>query len=103
MDLLETITRLSHEFGTSQYVKGGGGNTSAKSPDTLWVKPSGTTLAGLAADTFVALDRAKLGELYQAELPAEVTARESLVKDLMLAARLPGEASRPSVEAPLHD
>ena len=45
--LLDTITQLSHEFGSDEYVKAGGGNTSCKTDDTLWVKPSGTTLAAL--------------------------------------------------------
>jgi hypothetical protein len=59
MDLLNTITSLSHEFGTADFVKGGGGNTSAKNADTLWVKPSGTTLAGLTPQSFIAMSRAK--------------------------------------------
>lgn len=46
MARLQTITALSHEFGTADYVKGGGGNTSCKDETTLWVKPSGTTLGG---------------------------------------------------------
>jgi len=103
MDLLHTITRLSHEFGSADYVKGGGGNTSVKSADTLWVKPSGTTLGGLTPERFVALDRAKLARLYAAEPPAEPAAREALVKDLMTAAVRPDSSGRPSVEAPLHD
>ena len=45
MHELEIITALSHEFGTPDFVIGGGGNTSFKNAETLWVKPSGTTLA----------------------------------------------------------
>ena len=59
MSDLETIVKLSHEFGTVDYVKGGGGNTSVKNENTLWVKPSGTTLAGLEEETFVAMNRGK--------------------------------------------
>jgi len=103
MELLNTITELSHEFGTPDYVKGGGGNTSAKSSDTLWVKPSGTTLSGLSPEGFVAMDRAKLSELYSLDVPEDPTAREALVKDAMAAAVRPGQDARPSVEAPLHD
>lgn len=103
MQLLETITQLSHEFGTPDFVKGGGGNTSCKNADTLWVKPSGTTLAGLAPEKFVALNRQKLARLYTVEIPSNSSAREALVKDLMAAAVLPGHTGRPSVEAPLHD
>jgi rhamnose utilization protein RhaD (predicted bifunctional aldolase and dehydrogenase) len=100
---LKTITDLSHEFGTADYVKGGGGNTSFKNADTLWVKPSGTTLSGLKPETFVAMDRAKLGLLYQLAVPAEKDAREAQVKAAMDAAVKPGQTARPSVEAPLHD
>lgn len=101
-DMLKTITELSHEFGTPDFVKGGGGNTSCKTADTLWVKPSGTTLAGLKPETFVEMDRAKLGKLFTLEIPADKHAREALVKDVMAAAVKPGQNARPSVEAPLH-
>ena len=74
MSLLRVITALSHEFGTVDYVRGGGGNTSAKDADTLWVKPSGTTLAGLFPDMFVTMDREKLTELYAIETPKEPAA-----------------------------
>jgi len=102
MQDLKTIVELSHEFGTPEYVKGGGGNTSYKDESTLWVKPSGTTLAGLQEDTFVTLNRAKVNELYDVETPEEPYAREELVKNFMGEAVL-NEAGRPSVEAPLHN
>lgn len=103
MTILETITGLSHRFGTAEFVKAGGGNTSCKDEQTLWVKPSGTTLAGLSPETFVAMDRASLAKLYAAETPAEPAAREELVKDMMAAAVKPETPGRASVEAPLHD
>ncbi len=99
---LKTIVELSHEFGTTDYVKGGGGNTSVKNGTTLWVKPSGTTLAGMEEKTFVQMDRAKINELYAVETPSEPAAREELVKNLMAGA-VENEAGRPSVEAPLHN
>ena len=100
---LETITRLSHDFGIKDYVKGGGGNTSVKDEQTLWVKPSGTTLLTLTPEKFVAMDRAKLAELNDVEPPAEQHAREALIKESMAAAVLPSSSGRPSVEAPLHN
>jgi rhamnose utilization protein RhaD (predicted bifunctional aldolase and dehydrogenase) len=103
MQDLKTIVELSHEFGTVDYVKGGGGNTSVKNDTTLWVKPSGTTLAGLTGKTFVAMNRAKINELYAAATPKESAAREELVKNMMAAAVEPGYSGRPSVEAPLHN
>ena len=103
MSILDAITELSHEFGSTDYVKGGGGNTSCKDVDTLWVKPSGTTLAAMTSETFVALDRAKIAPLFAAATPADPAAREALVKDIMAAAVKPGSSGRPSVEAPLHE
>ena len=103
MNLLHAIVELSHEFGTPDYVKGGGGNTSVKTADTLWVKPSGTTLAGMTETTFVAMSRSAMQKLYALEVPGDAHAREALVKDVMAAAVLPGHTGRPSVEAPLHE
>ncbi|VGO23209.1 class II aldolase/adducin family protein [Pontiella sulfatireligans] len=102
MNDLDTIVELSHEFGSVDYVKGGGGNTSVKNEETLWVKPSGTTLGGLSTETFVAMNRAKINELYAVETPAESAAREELVKNMMAVA-VENDAGRPSVEAPLHN
>jgi rhamnose utilization protein RhaD (predicted bifunctional aldolase and dehydrogenase) len=102
MNDLHTIVKLSHEFGSKDYVKGGGGNTSVKNETTLWVKPSGTTLAGLAAETFVAMNRARINELYEVEPPADAALREELVKNRMAVA-VENDAGRPSVEAPLHN
>lgn len=102
-ELLDQITVLSHEFGSTDYVHGGGGNTSVKTADTLWVKPSGTTLKDLQPESFVALDRKKLSRLYEITPPADASAREAVVKDVMAKAILPDSAGRPSVEAPLHD
>lgn len=103
MSTLQTIVELSHEFGTPVFVHGGGGNSSCKTDDTLWVKPSGTTLQRIEADDFVALDRAGINELYDVETPPDASAREKLVKEIMTAAVLPESSGRPSVEAPLHN
>ena len=74
MNPLETIAALSHEFGTEDYVRGGGGNTSVKDADTLWVKPSGATLSGMRPENFVPMSRRKLEKLYEFTPPADVTA-----------------------------
>jgi len=103
MDILRTITELSHAFGTTDYVLAGGGNTSCKTAETLWIKPSGTTLGGLTMESFVAMNRALLGRLYEAETPKDPAAREELVKDMMAAAVRQDTPGRASVEAPLHD
>lgn len=101
--LLKTIATLSGEFGDSRFVRGGGGNTSCKNDDTLWVKPSGLALSDMTPENFVALSRRRIGELYETSFPAEEKARESAVKDFMESTIVPGSKGRPSVEAPLHN
>ncbi len=102
-ELLRQITELSHKFGTSIYVHGGGGNTSVKTKDTVWVKPSGTALKALQPDFFVALDRSKLSSLYEMTPPEEPLEREKLVKALVAEAQLSSVPVRASVETPLHN
>lgn len=101
--MLETLAALSREFGGPAYVKGGGGNTSAKSASTLWIKPSGTALQEMTPARFVALDRARLGGVYAYSPDPDSAVREREVQELMMAARAPGQTGRPSVESPLHD
>ena len=102
-EILDTITMLSHEFGGGDYVKAGGGNTSCKSGDRLWIKPSGTTLLGLIPEKFVQMHRDTLAGLYGAQPPADVNARERWVQEMMAASVDPATPGRASVEAPLHD
>lgn len=101
--LLEQITALSHRFGTRHYVRGGGGNSSVKNETTLWVKPSGISLAHIQSHDFVAMNRTALNKLFEVQPPSDVTAQEALVKDLMQKAVLPSSSGRASVEAPLHN
>jgi rhamnose utilization protein RhaD (predicted bifunctional aldolase and dehydrogenase) len=101
--LLEILTETTRKFGSDKYVKGGGGNSSAKTKDTIWVKPSGTTMGNITADKFVALDRAKVLRMDEVSLAGDVKKREALAKDIMAAAVLPDSSGRPSVEAPLHN
>ncbi len=102
MSDIDTIVQLSHEFGTERYVRGGGGNTSCKNKETLWVKPSGTTLAGLTPETFVVMNREKIDALYSVTAPEESAAREAMVK-VMMEDAVENDSGRPSVEAPLHN
>jgi NAD(P)-dependent dehydrogenase (short-subunit alcohol dehydrogenase family)/rhamnose utilization protein RhaD (predicted bifunctional aldolase and dehydrogenase) len=103
-DLAELVA-LSRHFGSDpDYVLGGGGNTSFKTADRLFIKGSGTALAGIDEGGFVRLDRARLASLWERKFPADPHAREALVTEVLMAAREPGEeGKRPSVETPLHD
>lgn len=102
MDLQELIT-ASRTYGSNpDYVLAGGGNTSVKNGTTLWVKASGTSLASIEASGFVKMDRNELAAIWEQAYPADTAAREELVLQAMMDARLPGETARPSVEALLH-
>ncbi len=62
--MLDNLSELSAEFGTNEYLKGGGGNSSVKNDTTMWIKPSGTVLRELGPDGFLPMDREKIHELY---------------------------------------
>ena len=57
-DPLDVIVKLSRFFGSDpSIVLAGGGNTSCKIDDILYVKGSGTALATMTRDGFVKMDR----------------------------------------------
>lgn len=101
--LLKLLTEATRKFGSDKYVKGGGGNSSVKTQDTIWVKPSGSTMGTITADKFVALERAKILHMDEVSLAGDVKKREVLAKNIMTAAVMPDSKGRPSVETPLHN
>ena len=104
MNALEALASMSNAYGADPaYVLAGGGNTSYKNGDTLWIKGSGTSLATIRSGDFVQMDRQKLQAMWDTAYPSEDAARESAVLADMMAARVPGEERRPSVETLLHD
>ena len=101
---LEELAMMSNRYGANpEFVLAGGGNTSFKSQEHLWVKGSGTSLATIQPQDFVVLERALLGQMWTAQYPEEEKAREAAVLADMMNARVRGESRRPSVETLLHD
>ena len=101
---LQALAAMSNRYGAdSRYVLAGGGNTSFKSQDRLWVKGSGTALATIRPEDFVVLERPLLDAMWEKEYPAEEAAREAAVLADMMYARERGENRRPSVETLLHN
>ncbi len=101
---LAALAAMSNKYGADpEYVLAGGGNTSFKSQDTLWVKGSGTALATIKPEDFVVLERGELAKMWTANYPQEEAAREAAVLQDMMDARVKGETRRPSVETLLHD
>ena len=101
---LAALAAMSNKYGADpEYVLAGGGNTSYKSADYLWIKGSGTSLATIRPEDFVVMERKLLNEMWTADYPADEAAREAAVLEDMMYARIKGETRRPSVETLLHD
>ena len=103
--MLSVLCEFSHKYGSNpDFVLAGGGNTSAKDDDYLYIKGSGSSLATIKPEQFVKMDRAKLASMWQKDYPAAEDEREAAVLADMMAAKAPGEESkRPSVETLLHN
>ena len=101
---MDTLVKLSRFYGANpDFILAGGGNTSVKIDDRLFVKGSGTSLASITADGFVELDRKPLQLLLDGELPKDIDEREAKFKMVIMGARIqPERKQRPSVEAVLH-
>ncbi len=99
------LLKISDYYGSSKdYVIAGGGNTSFKDDETIWIKASGTPLAGLTEEGLVALSRDKLRIISVKQYSDDPVVREEEVKADMSGSILePGSAVRPSVETSLHE
>ena len=102
---ISKLLKISDYYGSSKdYVIAGGGNTSYKDEQTIWIKASGYPLAGLAEDGLVALSRERLRLISVKQYSDDPVIREEEVKADMFASILePGRNKRPSVETSLHE
>ncbi|MFC1562622.1 SDR family NAD(P)-dependent oxidoreductase [candidate division KSB1 bacterium] len=108
MSDLDQLLKLSHLFGKDpDFVLAGGGNTSVKTAETLYIKPSGTTLATIKKKEFVTIDRKKIRKILKKKYNHNLFKREEQVKQDLLSARLDFNPNsygpRPSVETCLHE
>lgn len=77
---LTALAEMSNKFGSdADYVLAGGGNTSFKSDDCLFVKGSGTALATITPDEFVRMDRRALEAMWDKNYPSGEKEREDAV------------------------
>jgi len=104
MDLKDLIL-LSNKYGSNpDLILAGGGNTSVKDANNLYIKCSGVSLGTIDADGFVPVSREPLGRTLTTQYPEDDAGREAaFLKDVMAARAIPGETRRPSVEAMLHN
>jgi len=102
---IATLVKFSHKYGAdARFVLAGGGNTSYKTEDTLFIKGSGTSLSTITEDGFVKMDRSALDAMMARTYPADTAEREAAaLRDLMHARCAGEENKRPSVETLLHN
>jgi rhamnose utilization protein RhaD (predicted bifunctional aldolase and dehydrogenase) len=104
MKELKQLIELSRFYGGNpDFVIAGGGNTSFKNNDTIWIKASGISLAGIDEKGFVALSREKLSLIETESYSEDPVRREEEVKEQMGKAILSPVHLRPSVETSLHN
>lgn len=100
---IEKLIEISRKYGQDpQYVIAGGGNTSYKNSEKLWVKASGHALAAIGEEGFAVLDRALLNPMGTRNYSTGTAEREAQVKNDLAAACLTRDR-RPSVETSLHN
>lgn len=103
MKQIEDLIAISRKFGQdSRFVIAGGGNTSYKDENRLWVKASGHALATITEDGFAVLDRALLNEMGEKAYNEDTAIREEQVKNDLSVACITKDI-RPSVETSLHN
>ncbi len=104
MGQLDELIAISRLYGDNpDYVIAGGGNTSCKDRDTIWIKASGIPLAGIGPEGFVSLSREKLAVIESKRYSSDPVEREEQVKSDLTAAILAPGNLRPSVETSLHN
>ncbi|MBR3562955.1 MAG: SDR family NAD(P)-dependent oxidoreductase [Bacteroidales bacterium] len=103
MKEIDQLIEVSRRYGAdSRFVIAGGGNTSFKTADRLWVKASGHALATITEDGFAVLDRSKLNPMGTKAYSADTAEREAQVKEDLAAACITKDR-RPSVETSMHN
>jgi len=102
---IKELLEISRFYGSNkEYVIAGGGNTSFKDEQTIWIKASGKSLSDLDENGIVALSREKLKLISGKTYSDDPVLREDEVKNDLFASIIdPGQIGRPSVETSLHD
>ena len=101
---LKDLIEISRFYGGNKdYVLAGGGNTSYKNKDKLWIKASGIALQNIDESGFVCLSRELLKAISVKQYSSDVLQREAQVKNDLNEAIVGKSQRRPSVETSLHE
>ena len=99
----QQLIEISQFYGRdSRFVIAGGGNTSYKNAEKMWVKASGSSLATITEEGFAVLDRAKLNLMSDKVYSTNAAEREEQVKNDLADATI-NKGKRPSVETSMHN
>ena len=102
---LKELFEISRYYGQKkEYVIAGGGNTSYKNEEHLWIKASGINLGDIDEKGFCVLNREKLNDIPNQQFSDDSATREEEVKNALLNSRVdPDSGLHPSVETSLHN
>ncbi len=102
---IKELIEISKYYGSKKdFVIAGGGNTSFKDEQDIWIKASGQSLADMTEEGLVVLSRDKLHLIATRKYSEEPAKREDQVKaDLFNSILEPVQNRRPSVETSLHE
>ena len=100
---IKNLIEISQSYGkNAEMVIAGGGNTSFKNDEYIWVKASGHELATITENGFAKLDRKKLKVISEKSYSSDPFERERQIKDDLGEATITKDR-RPSVETSMHD
>ena len=102
---IQELIEISRFYGQKKdFVIAGGGNTSFKDENYIYIKASGSSLATIDESGFAQLDRKMLYSISKKRYSDEAMLRENQIKQDLLNSRVyPEKNQRPSVETSLHD
>ena len=102
---IQELIEISQFYGKKKdFVIAGGGNTSYKDENHIYIKASGHSLGTIGEEGFAQLDRKALQLIGTKTYSDDVMERENQIKDDLLNARVhPEKGQRPSVETSMHD
>ncbi|WP_340113609.1 SDR family NAD(P)-dependent oxidoreductase [Maribellus mangrovi] len=100
---VKELVEISQFYGTNKaMVIAGGGNTSYKTDEKLWIKASGFALSTISEEGFAVMDRKKLDKISENQYSSNSIERENQIKDDLADATIT-KGKRPSVETSFHN
>lgn len=101
---IKELVEISQLYGKNKaFVIAGGGNTSFKNDQLIWIKSSGVSLDTIDEEGFVCLSREKLKVVAHKTYSIDSNLREAEVKEDLTKAIVSVGNKRPSVETSLHE